>query len=181
MFIKQLIDNKASVNLFTRPRRFGKTLNMSMLQYFFEDAKERDGKKQDNSYLFDGLDIMSQGEKYLSHMGQYPVINLSLKSGKQPDFDMARDSLTDEIQKEYFRHKYILMSDALDEAHKEKFENIRTGKAEKIVYAKSLEFLSECLELYYNKKVIILIDEYDVPLENSFFRDFYGEMIDFIR
>jgi hypothetical protein len=94
---------------------------------------------------------------------------------------MARDSLTDEIQKEYFRHKYILMSDALDEAHKEKFENIRTGKAEKIVYAKSLEFLSECLELYYNKKVIILIDEYDVPLENSFFRDFYGEMIDFIR
>jgi hypothetical protein len=181
MFIKELIDNKASVNLFKRPRRFGKTLNMSMLQYFFEDSKERDGQKHDNSYLFAGLNIMSQGENYLSHMGQYPVINLSLKSGKQPDFDMAHASLIDEIQKEYFRHKFILLSDALDDDHKEKFEKIRTGKAEKITYAKSLEFLSECLELYYGKKAIILIDEYDVPLENSFFKGFYGEMIDFIR
>jgi hypothetical protein len=181
MFIKELIDSKADVNLFTRPRRFGKTLNMSMLQYFFEDARERDGQKHDNSSLFDGLKIMSQGEKYLSHMGRYPVINLSLKSGKQPDFEMAHASLIDEIQKEYFRHKFILLGDALDDDHKEKFEKIRTGKAEKITYAKSLEFLSECLELYYGKKAIILIDEYDVPLENAFFRGFYGEMIDFIR
>jgi hypothetical protein len=181
MFIKELIDNKSSVNLFTRPRRFGKTLNMSMLQYFFEDARERDGQKHDNSYLFDGLNIMSQGEKYLSHMGQYPVINLSLKSGKQPDFEMAHASLIDEIQKEYFRHKFILLGDALDDDHKEKFEKIRTGKAEKITYAKSLEFLSECLELYYGKKAIILIDEYDVPLENAFFEGFYKEMIGFIR
>lgn len=83
LLIKDLLDNKASVNLFTRPRRFGKTLNMSMLQYFFEDSrKELDGEKKDNSFLFDGLKIMDSGEEYTLHMGKYPVINLSLKSGK---------------------------------------------------------------------------------------------------
>lgn len=84
LLIKDLIDNKADVNLFTRPRRFGKTLNMSMLQYFFEDRYSIfDESKQDNSYLFEGLDIMRAGDRYTSHMGKYPVINLSLKSAKQ--------------------------------------------------------------------------------------------------
>ncbi len=82
--LQELLDQKGEVNLFTRPRRFGKTLNMSMFQYFFEDARDRNGNIIDHRYLFDGLHIMQAGEKYLSHMGQYPVINLSLKSGKQP-------------------------------------------------------------------------------------------------
>lgn len=99
MLIKELLDKKGLVNLFTRPRRFGKTLNMSILQYFFEDARDDDGEKVDNKYLFDGLNIMQTDENYLAHMGQYPVINLSLKSGKQPDFEMARDSLIDEIRR----------------------------------------------------------------------------------
>jgi hypothetical protein len=181
MFIRELLEKKSDVNLFTRPRRFGKTMNMSMLQYFFEDARNRDGEKVDNSYLFEGLNIMSQGEEYLSHMGQHPVINLSLKSGKQPDFEMTYGSLLDEIQNEYFRHKYILLGNSLDEKHKCKFEEIRTGSPDNVAAAKSIEFLSECLELYYGKKTIILIDEYDVPLENAYFRGFYSEMIDFIR
>jgi hypothetical protein len=180
MFIKELIDNKASVNLFTRPRRFGKTLNMSMLQYFFEDSKERDGQKHDNSYLFDGLNIMSQGENYLSHMGQYPVINLSLKSGKQPTFDMAFDMLKKEIQYEYRRHRFVLDGESLGEL-KERYNCIMCDKAEREDYNDAIRFLSECLELYYGKKAIILIDEYDVPLENSFFEGFYKEMIGFIR
>jgi hypothetical protein len=180
MFIKELIDNKASVNLFTRPRRFGKTLNMSMLQYFFEDSKERDGQKHDNSYLFDGLNIMSQGENYLSHMGQYPVINLSLKSGKQPTFDMAFDMLKKEIQYEYRRHRFVLNGESLGEL-KERYNRIMCDKAEGEDYNDAIRFLSECLELYYGKKAIILIDEYDVPLENSFFEGFYKEMIGFIR
>jgi hypothetical protein len=180
MFIKELIDNKASVNLFTRPRRFGKTLNMSMLQYFFEDARGRDGEKHDNAYLFEGLNIMSQGENYLSHMGKYPVINLSLKSGKQPDFDMAFDMLKKEIEYEYRRHAFILNDDRLGNL-KERYNRIMADKAERKDYNDAIRFLSECLELYYGKKAIILIDEYDVPLENSFFRGFYGEMIDFIR
>lgn len=82
MFIKELLDKKGDVNLFTRPRRFGKTLNMSMLQYFFEDSRKDNGEKLDYAYLFEGLQIMEQGEEYLSYMGQYPVINLTLKGGK---------------------------------------------------------------------------------------------------
>jgi hypothetical protein len=180
MFIKQLIDNRASVNLFTRPRRFGKTLNLSMLQYFFEDAWTRDGEKKDNTHIFDGMEIMSQGEKYLSYMGQYPVINLSLKSGKQPTFDDAFDMLRKEIEHEYRRHGYVVIGDRLGDL-KDRYVKIMYGKAEKSEYKDAIKFLSECLGIYYGKKVIILIDEYDVPLENSFFRGFYGEMIDFIR
>ncbi len=102
LLIKDLLDNKASVNLFTRPRRFGKTLNMSMLQYFFE----KDNK--DNCYLFENLNIMKAGEAYTSHMGQYPVINLSLKSAKQPNFELAYISIKRRIAEEFERHEYIL-------------------------------------------------------------------------
>ena len=182
LLIKDLLDNKSDVNLFTRPRRFGKTLNMSMLQYYFEDMRDEfTGNKQDNSYLFEGLNIMDCAEKYTSHMGKYPVINLSLKSAKQPDFTMAYESLADEISKEYIRHYYILKSDKLLESEKQAFMNIINKKASQIEYAKSLQFLSICLEKYYHKKVIILVDEYDVPLENAFFEGFYDEMIKFIR
>jgi len=181
MLIKELLDKKGDVNLFTRPRRFGKTLNMSILQCFFEDARDDNGNKIDNKYLFDGLNIMQTDVCHLSYMGQYPVINLSLKSGKQPDFEMAQDSLIDEIQQEYYRHGYILKNNALSPAIKEKYELIMTGKAKKIEYAKSLEFLSQCLEKYYGKKCIILIDEYDVPLEHAFIKGFYEEMLGFIR
>ncbi|WP_297421885.1 AAA family ATPase [Clostridium sp.] len=175
LLIKNLLDNKADVNLFTRPRRFGKTLNMSMLQYFFED------RGKDNSYLFNNLKIMNAGEKYLSHMGKYPVINLSLKSAKQATFQMAYECLIDEISKEYARHVYILDSQNLLDSEKENFLNILNKKAKDSDYAKALQFLSSCLEKYHEKKVIILIDEYDVPLENAFFEGFYDKMISFIR
>ena len=182
LLIKDLLDNKAAVNLFTRPRRFGKTLNMSMLQYYFEDRRdELTGEKIDNSYLFEGLNIMGEGEKYTKYIGQYPVINLSLKSGKQPNYKMAYESLIDEIMKEYRRHNFILDSDKLLESEKKIFLDISNGEAKEIEYAKSLQFLSSCLEKYFGSKTIILIDEYDVPLENAFFEGFYDEMISFIR
>ncbi|MFT8350747.1 AAA family ATPase [Clostridium saccharoperbutylacetonicum] len=175
LLIKDLLDNKADVNLFTRPRRFGKTLNISMLQYFFENSSK------DNSYLFEGLNIMKSGEQYTSHMGQYPVINLSLKSAKQPNFQMAYECIIDEISKEYARHIYILESNNLIENEKETFLNILNKKAKDSDYVKAIQFLSICLEKYHGKKTIILIDEYDVPLENAFFEGFYNEMIAFIR
>lgn len=180
LFIKELLDKKGDVNLFTRPRRFGKTLNMSMLQYFFEDSRNDEGTKLDNAYLFQGLNIMEAGEQYLSHMGQYPVINLSLKSGKQPDFDMAYHMLIRQIADEYKRHMYIL-NDNMLEADQERYWAIMSERADRNSYNDSLKFLSQCLEKYYGKKVIILIDEYDVPLENAFMEGFYEEMVALIR
>ena len=182
LLIKDLLDNKAAVNLFTRPRRFGKTLNMSMLQYYFEDKRDQfTGEKIDNSYLFEGLNIKAEGEKYTKYMGKYPVINLSLKSAKQLTYKMAYESLIDEIMKEYRRHNFILNSDKLLQSEKKIFLDISNGEAKEIEYAKSLQFLSSCLEKYFGSKTIILIDEYDVPLENAFFERFYDEMISFIR
>ena len=174
LLIKDLLDNKGKVNLFTRPRRFGKTLNISMLQYFFED------RNKDNSYLFDGLKIMEQGPEYTQYLGMYPVINLSLKSAKQPNLNLAISCLKNEIVDEFRRHEYILESPKLKN-EKEEYEKIVRKEGGNDLYVTSIKYLCKCLEKYYDKKVIILIDEYDVPLENSYFRGFYTEMIDFIR
>ena len=181
LLIKDLLDNKADVNLFTRPRRFGKTLNMSMLQYYFEDRRDEfTGKKIDNSYLFEGLNIKSEGEKYTKYIGKYPVINLSLKSAKQGSLDLAFQCIREEISNEFKRHKYIIESDLL-KAEKEHFMKIVNNDNDMSLYITALKFLSNCLNKYHNEKVIILIDEYDVPLENAFFEGFYKEMISFIR
>ena len=181
LLIKELLDKKGEVNLFTRPRRFGKTLALSMLQCYFEiemDAEEKQIRK--DSY-FQGMKILDAGDIYTSKMGQYPVISLSLKSAKQPTFEMAYLSLVDEIAKEYKRHKYILKSNIILESDKEHYQAIMEKRANRISYAKAIDFLSEILFTFYEKKVIILLDEYDVPLENAYFKGFYTEMVDFIR
>ena len=174
--IKELLDKKGEVNLFTRPRRFGKTLNLSMLRYFFE--KNNEGES--NAYLFDGLKIMSVGEKYARELGQYPVITLTLKSAKQTNWEYSYKKLRETIAKEFRRHSRIL--DGLKEqAIINKFVALRDETADAADYLTSIAFLSECLYEYYQKKVIILIDEYDVPLETAYYGGFYDEMIGFIR
>ena len=167
LLIKKLIKSKSMVTLFTRPRRFGKTLNQSMIRRFFEDERTEQGEQIDNGHLFDGLAISRCGEEILKHQQQYPVIFLSLKSAKQPDFEMAYKSLLDEISKEFKRHKYVLNNEVLSKAEKNDFELICDKKAEPIAYAKALGFLSECLAKCHGKNTIILIDEFDVPLENA--------------
>lgn len=180
LFIKDLMDKKGSVNLFTRPRRFGKTLNMSMLQFFFEDMRSDEGEKQDNTHLFKGLEIMKSGEQYLEHMGKHPVINFTLKDAKQPDFEMSYCAIKRQIADEFLRHKYILKDERLlDE--KEEYLNIMRMTAGRESYNNAIKFLSQCLEKYFGRKVIILIDEYDVPLENAFHEKFYDRMAGFIR
>lgn len=180
MFIKELLDLKGEVNLFTRPRRFGKTLNLSMLRYFFEDTGD-ERKNVQNKTLFQDLKIMDAGNKYTDHMGQYPVINLTLKSAKQPVFESAYGKMKNEIADEFKRHQYVLGSSKIDDDDKNLFQKIANGKAEYDDYSGSLKFLGKCLCQVTGKKVVILIDEYDVPLENAYFRGFYEQMADFIR
>lgn len=180
MFIKELLDLKGEVNLFLRPRRFGKTLNLSMLRYFFEDTGDIK-KNEENKTLFQGLKIMEQGEEYTGHMGNYPVINLTLKSAKQPGFESAYSKMRKAIADEFQRHQYILSSEKINEGDKKLFQKIADRKAEYDDYSGALEFLSKCLYEATGKKTVILIDEYDVPLENAYFRGFYEKMADFIR
>lgn len=175
LLIKELLDRKGEVNLFTRPRRFGKSLNLSMLKCFFEitavSAKE----------LFAGLGIMNQGEHYLKHMGGYPVIALSLKSTKQEDFRASYKKIVEAISGEYRRHKDLLQSENLDMVQKERYISIMNGTAERTDITASLKFLSEVLYGYHGRKAIILIDEYDVPLEHAYFSGYYDQMSPFIR
>lgn len=180
LLIRELIDKRGLVNLFTRPRRFGKTLNMSMLQYYFEDIREEDGTPKDNCFLFEKLNIMQEGEKYISYMGRYPVISLSLKAARQPDFHTAYRMLVRQIADEFRRHRFVMQKN-MPEEQRVRYEEIIWEKAARDSFADSLKFLSECLHRYYGTKTVILIDEYDVPLENAFFEGFYDEMVSFIR
>lgn len=181
MMVKELLDRGGKVNLFTRPRRFGKTLTLSMLKTWFEKEMDADGTVIDNSRYFEGTEIMETGENYTRHMGQYPVISMSLKSAKQPDFETAYKCLREQIAEEFKRHAYILNSDSVIESDKEKYRAIMEERGEKSAYATCLAFLSRCLKRYHKKNVIVLLDEYDVPLENAFFSGFYDQMIAFIR
>lgn len=180
LLIKDLLDKKGSVNLFTRPRRFGKTLNVSMLQYFFENTGNEE-ETEKNGRLFQGLKIMEAGGQYRSLMGRFPVINLTLKSAKQPAFDSAFYKLREEIAEEFKRHKFLLEGDILSEKDKELFRRLCDWEGSYNDYSGSLKFLCRCLYQATGENTIILIDEYDVPLENSYFRGFYNEMTDFIR
>lgn len=180
MLIKELLDLKGKVNLFTRPRRFGKTLNLSMLRYFFEDTADKE-KNARNRRLFHGLKIMEAGEEYVRQMGMYPVINLNLKSAKQPSFSSAYAKIRQEIAEEFKRHYHVLESDSVDPEDKNLFQKIASGEGDYDHYSGALKFLSKCLCQATGKKTVILVDEYDVPLENAYFKGFYEDMVDFIR
>jgi len=180
LMIQELLDSKMKVTLFTRPRRFGKTLNMSMLKYYFEDDRDWKGNKRDWSYLFQGLKIMEAGENYLAHMGQYPVIYLTFKDSKRESFERSYLEMERVLSEEFGRHRYILENPELEEK-KEKYLKLMRRQGSQNDYETSILFLAQCLAIYYGKKVLVLIDEYDVPLENAFSCGFYNEMINFIR
>ncbi len=179
LLIKNLVDTTTKVTLFTRPRRFGKSLNLSMLQSFFECSATH--SREDTKQLFQGLNIASAGENYTKHMGQYPVIVLDFKEAKQGTFQESYDMLIQNIAREFARHEDQVMESQIKAKELEVYQAIRNREASKDNYLDSIRFLCECLEKTHDKKAILLIDEYDVPLENAYFRGYYQEMVDFIR
>ncbi|NBJ83725.1 AAA family ATPase [bacterium 1XD42-94] len=179
LLIKELLDRKGAVNLFTRPRRFGKTLNMSMLQCFFEDTNASDTNRMRRA-LFSGLKVTEFETICHEHMGKYPVISLSLKSARQSTFAYAFGCMKQVIGAEFARHESILEKIGNEET-RNRYCRLRDGLGVMEDYLTALAFLSQCLTKVYGKKTILLIDEYDVPLEASYYNGFYEEMAGFLR
>ncbi len=176
--IEQLLQQWGQVNLFTRPRRFGKTLNMSMLRYFFEIGTDPS--------LFAGLYISQNPELCREYMGKFPVISISLKSVEGLTFESARYRLTELVGKEARRFPFLEESDRLTEDDKKLYRAIISLKEGKYAMdsdtlASALQTLSELLYKHYSKKTILLIDEYDVPLDKAFQGGYYREMVSLIR
>lgn len=171
--IIELLQNPAEVTLFTRPRRFGKSLNMSMLKYFFE----LDGNKE----LFEGLEIMEEPELCEEYMGKFPVISLSLKDIDAESYETAFEMAAMLMNREAGSHRYLLESEFLATDEKEAFSELLDRKMNKSVFCGSIALLSRLLEKHHNRKVVILIDEYDVPLARAHAQGYYEQMIVLIR
>ena len=175
MYIKNIIDNESRVVLVTRPRRFGKTLNMSMLKYYF------DCKKTDNQELFKDLKIMEQGEEYTSKLGYYPVIYITLKDVQDRNYESMLLDMKTAMLNMYKEHMYLLKSDEIFDFEKDRIMDILYCREDENVLKNSVRDLSEYLSRYYNKPVILLVDEYDVPLQNAYVEGYYEEAVKFFK
>ena len=175
LLIKEFLDKKPLVSLFTRPRRFGKTLNMDMLRVFFEISKE------DTSVYFKDKAIWQCGREYTKHQGQYPVIFLTFKDVKFDSWEATIDKIRGLLQVEFGRHLELKESDKLAEYEIEYFSKILEAKANEVELTSSLENLSRMLFKHYGKAPIIIIDEYDTPIQEGYAEDFYDAIIRFMR
>ena len=175
MYIKDVIDNQARVVLVTRPRRFGKTLNMSMLKYYF-DINQKDSKD-----IFKGLKIMEQEEKYTSQLGAYPVIYVTLKDAGLPNYEYMIMQMKTIMMEVFYEHRHIIESDKILEGERNLFKKITSATATDIDLINSIKILSKMLYMYYEKPVILLIDEYDVPIQTAYVEGYYEEAIKFLK
>ncbi|MBS0622612.1 MAG: AAA family ATPase [Verrucomicrobia bacterium] len=174
LFIEEIVEKGTQVALIPRPRRFGKTLNLSMLRYFFEKGKE------DTSYLFKKLKIWKL-KKYRALQGQFPVIFLTLKDVKHASWEEAFKVLCSLIAQELERHRYLLENDVLTAKEKELYAKIVSEEADKTLIEQSLRLLTEWLHRYHRIPVILLIDEYDTPVHAAYLGKYYKIFIDFMR
>ena len=172
--IREIIDSAPEVILLPRPRRFGKTLNLSMLRYFFE-KREKNLKK-----LFDTTMIQSD-HVFAEHQGQYPVIYLSFKDCKEKSWDVLFQGLKSLIKDEFQRHRFLLNSELLYEEEQHYFQSILRQEAGLVDCAKSLYYLSVFLDRFYQKPVVLLIDEYDTPLHSGYQYGYYDDIVSFMR
>ena len=175
MYIKDIIDNDSSVILVTRPRRFGKTLNMSMLRYYF------DCSQKDNKELFEGLKIMEQGEEYTSKLGYYPCIYLTLNDISEVNYPNMILNLKTAVSDMYLEHIYLLDSDKIYPFEKEQIKDILSYKEDEIVLRNSINTLSKYLNRFYNKPVMLFLDEYDVPLQSAYVNGYYEQGVTFFK
>ena len=172
--IDDILNRGAKVNLFPRPRRFGKTLTISMLENYFNIKK-----KEENKDLFKGLKIESSSSMVKETQGKYPVISLNLKSVKDLSWEMELNKLKEKMSELYYEN--IEVFDTLNETEKTDYKAVLSKNASSTVYQLSLKKLSQYLMRYYKQPVIILIDEYDAPIENGFINGFYDDVINFMR
>ncbi|BBM39079.1 hypothetical protein JCM16775_1790 [Leptotrichia hofstadii] len=172
LLIEKMIENRTPVTLFTRPRRFGKTLNMSMLKYFFDVENKKENRK-----LFENLKISNS--KYMSEQGKYPVIFISLKDLKENSWEECLESLKDIMYKVF--NEYEFLKEKLNFVEKRQFDKIWEMTGNEKNFKTSLLDLSKYLNKYYSKKVIVLIDEYDSPIINAFDKGYYNEAIEFFQ
>ena len=173
-FISELLKTRGSVNLFTRPRRFGKSLNIDMLKTFFEFGTD--------AALFEGLGIAAEKELCEQHMGKYPVISISLKDVGGEDFQTAYETLCTVVSEEAARLDFLLESERLMQYDKVKFERLAENRLEKpSELHNSLKLLTRLLRRHYGTSVVVLIDEYDVPLDKAYQNGYYPQMVNLIR
>jgi hypothetical protein len=185
LFIKDVLDKGDRILLIPRPRRFGKTLNISMLKYFYDCCPEEGAGETgpDNSYkeLFPSLAISKAGKTYLDKMGKYPVIFLTFKNIKEMDWETTYRKIKKLVQDEYLRHKYLVNSPKLEPQEQDYFNKIINLEGEREEYEISLEKLLIFLSRYYGTRGVILIDEYDAPVHEGYHRGYYEEIINFMR
>ena len=175
LLIRDFIDSKPQVSLFTRPRRFGKTLTMDMLRLFFEKTDE------DTSKYFKDRAIWGCGDYYTAYQGQYPVVFLTFKDVKCATWEDTYDKISKLIALEFLRHGELETSSKLNAYEKEQYINLSRGKANEVDYQMSLQVLSLLLYKHYGKECVVIIDEYDTPIQQGHTCGFYEQIIDFMR
>ena len=175
-FIRQLIDDHSKVTFITRPRRFGKTLTMSMLEYFFSIDKKEESKD-----LFHGLAVEKAGLSYMKHRGIYPVIFISLKDGQSPSWEQMLNFFSLFLRRLYLQYAYLMKADTLDECMKEDYHRIVNRQADQTEMAFALTRLMEMMQAYYGQPVILLLDEYDAPIQYAWDHGYYEQCIGFMR
>ncbi|MDQ2087043.1 AAA family ATPase [Herbivorax sp. ANBcel31] len=175
LFIKEIIDDSSKIILIARPRRFGKTLNMSLLNYYFEKSEK------DNSYMFKKYKIWSQGEEYTKEQGKYPVITLTFKNVKTSSWDINLGLIKKAIQGEFNRHLYLEKSKEITESEKKEFKKICFAEGSVEDYTNSLELLSKMLYKHHKQKPYVLLDEYDTILNEAYIHGHWQESIEFMK
>ncbi|QTA79784.1 AAA ATPase-like domain-containing protein [Desulfonema limicola] len=173
-YIKDIINSSSKILLLPRPRRFGKTLNLSMLKYFFDKSLEN------HKELFKGLEI-EKHEEFELYQGKYPVIFMTFKDVKHSQWEACFSSIKTAVKKEYSRHRYLLETDTLYPEDKIYFQDILSSELKETGCDQALYNLSEYLHRHYNEKVMILIDEYDTPIHAAYTSGYYNKLIEFIR